>query len=46
MFQKSCNPTWIDLIVISKPGIFRNAKIYEIAVSDLHKLVVSIMKLK
>ena len=30
----------------NKPGMFQNAKTYEISLSDFHKLVVSTMKQK
>ena len=44
-FKNPAKPTCIDLIITNKPGMFQNAKTYEIGLSDFHKLVVSTMKL-
>ena len=43
-FKNPAKPTYIDLIITNKPGMFQNAKTYETCLSDFHKLVVSIMK--
>ena len=43
-FKNPAKPTCIDLIITNKPGIFRNAQIFETSLSDFHKLVVSITK--
>ena len=44
-FKNPAKPICIDLIITNKPGMFQNSKTYETALSDFHKLVVSIMKL-
>ena len=44
-FKNPAKPTCIDVITVSKPGMFQNAKTYETGLSDFHNLVLSIMKL-
>ena len=43
-FKNLPKPTYVDLIITNKSGMFQNAKTYETRLSDFHKLVVSIMK--
>ena len=45
-FKNLTTAKCIDLIMANKPGMFQNAKTYEISLSDFHKLVVSTMKQK
>ena len=44
-FKNPAKPTCIDLIITNKPGMFHNAKTYEIGLSDFHELVARTMKL-
>ena len=43
-YKNPNKPTCIDLITTNYPGLFQNSCVVEIALSDFHKMVVTVMK--
>ena len=43
-YKNPNKPTCIDLISTNCPGLFQNSCVVEIALSDFHKMVVTVMK--
>ena len=44
-YKNSNNPSCIDLILTNFPKIFQNLSVIETGLSDLHKIVVTVMKM-
>ena len=45
-FKNPENPACIDLILTSKPLSFKNTYVIETGLSDLHKMIVAVMKIQ
>ena len=45
-FKSIENPSCVELIITNKPGSFQHTNIFEIGISDHHKLVTTVMKVK
>ena len=45
-FKSIENPSCVDLIITDKPGSFQHTNVFEIGISDHHKLVTTVMKEK
>ena len=44
-FKNPENPACIDLILTNKPLSFKNTYMIEIGLSDIHKMIVAVMKM-
>ena len=43
-FKNIANPSCIDLILTNRPRCFQHSGVYETGLTDLHKLIFSVIK--